>query len=279
MRVAHEAPLEIIKTVSASTDYDYALVHLFDEIPAYYNHFVDAKKQGRYIILDNSIFELGTAFNSDGFAAWVQQLKPNAYIVPDVLEEIEGTIKNFKEWKEKYNTLKGCKIGVVQGKTEQEIVDCYKFMAVEADIIAISFDYSWYEEIYPNEETKYHSWMKGRQHLIDLLIEEKAINYNKPHHLLGCGLPQEFAYYKDDKYSFIDTIDTSNPVVHGMAGIEYELKDGNFGLESKESVKLFELMEKRVDNLDKVFYNIMKFRANIDEEMDNVIQQLGQRAS
>ena len=275
MRVAHEAPLEIIKQVSKVTDYDYALVHLFEENKTYYNHFIDAKKAGRYIILDNSIFELGTAFDADSFAAWTRALKPNAYIVPDVLEDINGTIANWNDWMSKYEDLKGSKIGVVQGKTEQEIVDCYKFMAKEADIIAISFDYSWFEEVFPDEITKYHSWMKGRKYLLDLLIEEKAINYSKPHHLLGCGLPQEVAQYKSKAYDFIDTIDTSNPVIHGMAGIDYEEVDGVFGLENKESVKLFELMEEPVDNTAKVFYNIMKFRANIDEEMGSVVQQLG----
>ena len=282
MRVAHEAPLEIIKQVSKVTDYDYALVHLFEDNKTYYNHFMDAKKAGRYIIIDNSIFELGTAFNADDFAAWCKQLKPSAYIVPDVLEDIDGTIANWNSWMASinnrlgpYEDLQGSKIGVVQGKTEQEIVDCYKFMANEADIIAISFDYSWFEEVYPDEKTKYHSWMKGRKYLLDLLIEEKAINYNKPHHLLGCGLPQEFALYKGKEYDFIDTIDTSNPVVHGMMNIDYEETDGVFGLETKESIKLFELMEEPVENPSKVFYNIMKFRANIDEEMGSVVQQLG----
>jgi hypothetical protein len=278
VRVAHEAPLSIIRRVGQMTDYDYALVHLFEESSSYYNYFVDALKKDRYVILDNSIFELGTAFDSDAFAQWVKALKPSAYIVPDVLEDIDGTIKNWVSWQKKYKDLRGNKIGVVQGKTEQEIVDCYKFMVAEADVVAISFDYSWYEKEFPNEQSKYHSWMKGRQRLIDLLIEEKLVNYNKPHHLLGCGLPQEFAHYKDEKYSFIDTIDTSNPVIHGLKGIDYEEVDGVFELQTKESTKMFTLLDEEVENLDKVVYNIMKFRANINEEMGSVIQQLGQRA-
>lgn len=198
--------------------------------------------------------------------------------MPDVLEDIDGTIKNWINWKKKYNDLRGNKIGVVQGKTEQEIVDCYKFFIAEADVVAISFDYSWYEKEFPNEKNKYYSWMKGRQRLIDILIDEKLVNYNKPHHLLGCGLPQEFAYYKDEKYSFIDTIDTSNPIIHGIKGIDYEEVDGVFELQTKESTKMFTLLDEEVENLDKVVYNIMKFRANINEEMGSVVQQLGQRA-
>ena len=197
----------------------------------------------------------------------------------EVLEDIDGTISNWKDWQKNYSDLRGNKIGVVQGKTEQEIVDCYKYMAQEADVVAISFDYSWYEKCFPAEQNKFFSWMKGRQYLIDLLIDEKLINYDKPHHLLGCGLPQEFAHYKGEKYDFIDSLDTSNPVVHGMAGIEYKENDGVFYLEDKSDTKLFTLMNEDVENLDKVFYNIMKFRANIDDEMGSVVQQLGKRVS
>ena len=262
MRIAHEAPLDIIKRVSVSTDYDYALVHLFDEIPQYYNHFVDCIKKGRYVILDNYIFELGTAFDSEEFAAWVRALKPSAYIVPDVLEDMNGTINNFDNWLNTYQDVKGLKIGVVQGKTWKDIVECYNYMNKNADIIAISFDYSYYEELFPDEKNKYVSWMKGRRKLLHDMLEEKIINTNKPHHLLGAGLPQEFVAYKE--YDWIDTIDTSNPVVHGMKGIKYaELEDGVFGLEDKESVKLYTLMQEPVENLQDIFYNMLKFRQNI----------------
>lgn len=263
MRVAHEAPLSIIRKVQTYTDYDYALVHLFDESQEYYNFFKDAVNRGRYVILDNSIFELGTAFDMYHFARYVEELKPGAYIVPDVLEDAQGTMDNFSEWKSKYNDLPGKKIGVVQGKDWNELQLCYQYMNQHADIIAISFDYSWYESEFPDEPTKYHSWMRGRQYLLGTMFESGTINTTKPHHLLGAGLPQEFAYYKN--WQWIDTIDTSNPVVHGIKGIRYErLPEYDlYGLETKESVKLFTMMEEDVANEQDIFYNIQKFKHNI----------------
>jgi len=263
MRIAHEAPLSIFKRVQTLTDYDYALVHLFDESPEYYQLFKDAVKKGRYVILDNSIFELGKAFDTDKFAEYVRELKPSAYIIPDSLEDMAGTIANFLDWEEFYGTMPGKKIGVVQGKNFDEIVKCYNFMSEHADIIAISFDYSFFQEQYPNQPTKYHSWMLGRIKLLSDLKAQLVINENKPHHLLGCGLPQEFAAYKS--YKWIDTIDTSNPVVHGMAGIKYK-KDNEtdiFGLDLKLSTKLFTMLNDEVANLDDVVYNINSFRANL----------------
>ena len=115
--------------------------------------------------------------------------------------------------------------------------------------------------------------------LLGDLLKHGIINKDKPHHLLGCALPQEFSFYKHSDYDWLYSLDTSNPVVHGMAGIEYKEKDGVFYLEDKSDTKLFTLMNEDVENLDKVFYNIMKFRANIDDEMGSVVQQLGKRVS
>lgn len=263
MRIAHEAPLSIIKDVQEVTDYDYALVHLFDESQDYYNFFKEAVAKDRYVILDNSIFELGTAFDTDEFARRIIDLKPSAYIVPDVLEDKDKTIDNFKIWLEKYNDLPGLKIGVVQGKNLHDIIECYDYMKIHADVIAISFDYSYYRVRFPNEKTKYHSWMKGRQSLLLDMFRGGSIDTSKPHHLLGASLPQEFAMYKN--WSWIDTIDTSNPVVHGIKGIKYEKLEhyGLYGLEDKESTKLFTLLDEDVENMDTVLYNINKFRSNL----------------
>jgi hypothetical protein len=96
--------------------------------------------------------------------------------------------------------------------------------------------------------------MLGRVKLLGDLLRDGVINEDKPHHLLGCGLPQEFAFYKD--YKWIYSLDTSNPVVHGIKGVEYR----EDGLWSKESQKLFELINHKVEDINTILYNIHKFR-------------------
>ena len=39
-------------------DYDYALVHLFETHPKYYEFFEESLLRGREVYLDNSLFEL-----------------------------------------------------------------------------------------------------------------------------------------------------------------------------------------------------------------------------
>ena len=260
IKIAHEAPLEIFNDIQSLTDYDYALVHLFEENEEYWKKFKEAASKGREIILDNSIFELEEAFDAEKFDKWVNKLKPTWYIVPDALEDTDRTIMQMEDWNDKGLGYKGSgKIGVVQGKTYDEIVDCYNYMNKEADVdmIAISFDYSYYTKSVPHAN-KYVSWMLGRVKLLGDLLKDGVINKDKPHHLLGCGLPQEFSFYRHSDYDWIYSLDTSNPVVHGIKGIEYGVE----GLWSKESQKLHELMNSKIsiEQFTTIKDNIFNFR-------------------
>ena len=102
IKIAHESPKSIFDDVQKVTDYDYALVHLLEEDEQYLKHFQQAIKKGREVILDNSIFELEEAFDAEKFKYWVDDLRPSWYIVPDVLEDAEGTINKMSDWNRKY---------------------------------------------------------------------------------------------------------------------------------------------------------------------------------
>lgn len=263
IRIAHEAPMSIFDKVQKLTDYDYCLVHLMDELPEYKELFFKAKEQGREIILDNSIFELGKSFNNKKYHHWVTELEPTWYIIPDVLEDCDRTIDKAKRWLSKYPDIKSKSIGVVQGKTYEEIVKCYKYMVevAKVDKVAISFDYSYYLNTYENlGENKYERFTIGRACLIDQMIEDGVIDYSVPIHLLGCGLPQEGAFYKEDpeRYFFIDSVDTSNPVVHGIKNVQYT----KYGLKDKESQKLFTMINYQLNPQiwDLIEYNTKAFK-------------------
>lgn len=258
MRVAHESPLEIFDLVQEQTDYDYALVHLFETNETYLNKFKEAVAKGRHVILDNSLFELETPFDPVRFAYWINELKPTEYIIPDALEDSYTTINNLNEWLDLHkDNVEGKTIGVVQGNSYDDLVWCYKELEPKVDKVAISFDYSWMLPVKAETSPlRCMLYMIGRQELIKQLVADGVINEDKPHHLLGCFLPQEFKAYKD--YKWIDTIDTSNPVVHGINNIRYN----DNGLDNKVKTKLIEYMDSELtlSQVDDIFYNIRKFR-------------------
>jgi hypothetical protein len=251
MKISHECPIALLEDSRKFNDYSYALVHLLDQYPKYYEFFKQEKLRGRHILLDNSIFELGVSFESDKFPDKILEIQPTEYIVPDVLEDMEATIRNFEQWLKTYNHLPGRKIGVVQGKNFDELSKCYAYMAQYADKIAISFDYSAYfglgSTLYTTNQSdqsiKLDLFETGRQRFIDILVNEGKWS-PKPHHLLGAARPREFKHYVSRNID-IDTIDTSNPVVNGLLGIEY---DHQHGVLDKPSIKLADLIDTQVDD-------------------------------
>ncbi len=256
MYISHESPLCMLEESRQYNDYDYALVHLFEKYPEYYQFFKDSVKLGRQVLLDNSIFELKEAFDSEKFAVYIKELLPSFYIVPDVLEDGYATISKFTDFTEKYTDLPGLKIGAIQGSSYDEIVDCYQFMSVFADYIAISFDFSYYI-LTGKGKTKLERYCDGRERLIRQLISDGIWNHRKPHHLLGNSLPQEMKRYKDIKS--IRSVDTSNPIVSGIKGLRY---NGDLGLQTKPSCMLADLIDHDVtdDEIENILYNVNQFK-------------------
>ena len=262
MKISHESPLCLLDQSRDYNDYDYALVHLFETEPTYLQFFKNSLAQGRTVLLDNSIFELGTAFDPDEYAYWIKELKPTEYIIPDVLEDTLGTMDNALDWKEKYSDLPGKTIGVVQGKSYADLVQCYDYLdnIIGVDKIAISFDYSYYLEVCPHPN-KWMGYALGRVQTLTRLLNDGIINTKKPHHLLGCALPIEFLFYRKD-FKWLESVDTSNPIVHAILGFGYEPG----GLDSKKSIKLIELLntpEPSVATMHTIRHNIQYFRSYV----------------
>ncbi len=264
IKVSHEVPISLLEKSRSFNDYDYALVHLFEEHPEYYAFFEESLKMGREVILDNSIFELGTAFDTERFVYWIEKLKPTYYIIPDALEDSRNTLINAKEFLDNHKDLPGTPIVVAQGETYEDLVHCYKFLDKKYNFpfLALSFDYSFFHEIAKGMvlevENKYQGMMLGRQFVLEKMLREGVINTSKPHHLLGNSLPQEGLGYQQKKYDWIKSVDSSNPIVHGIKGIRYK----EFGLSNKESIKLADLIDHKVTDweLEDIHFNVTKYK-------------------
>lgn len=255
MRISHEVPISLLKESRKFNDYSYCLVHLLDEYPEYKDFYKEEIKLGRSVLLDNSLFELETLFDGDIFAQKIVEMKPTEYIIPDSLEDINETINSFNNFISAYD-VPGIKIGVVQGKTLDEVIECYKFMSDKADKIAISFDYSLYNNLI-NSDDKLVNWCEGRKWLVHYLYDNNIWNTKKPHHLLGCSLAREFL---DPLYNkLVDSVDTSNPIVTAIKGLKYNDIEG---LAEKPSIKLMNLITHKLsdDQKELLDYNVSSFR-------------------
>ena len=262
MKVSHEVPRCLLTSSPEFNDYDYALPHLFDKDEEYLQYFKDAKKAGRYIIMDNSLHELGEAYNHDRLKYWIKELEPNEFIVPDVWMNCGATAAQAKYWKQ-FKYPKNTKItAVIQGEDKNQAYLCANLLQnLGYKKLCVSYGATWYNDFFPHTNPDMGKAL-GRVWFVQGLLnlpQMKDIKF----HLLGCSIPQEFGWY--DAHPQIESIDTSNPVMAALEGTWYN----DNGLTTKPKANMndyFDIDFSKLDYLN-VVHNTNKFREinNIDK--------------
>jgi hypothetical protein len=256
IKVSHEVPFCLLEKSRGFNDYDYCLPHLMDENEEYRNFFYESKKLDRYIVMDNSLHELGEAYNSDRLLYWINEIKPNEFIVPDVWEDYAASVRNAKLWSQVELPEGVMKVAVVQAKSYHEAVLCtqsYKDFGYRK--IAYSYGASYYNEICPHPNKDLGKAI-GRFTIISQLVRDKILTDTDKAHLLGTASPIEFGMYKN--IECIESIDTSNPVMAAIGEMPYT----SLGLSVKPLANMnkYQDISREFVNEDLVEYNVEKFR-------------------
>ena len=169
--------------------------------------------------MDNSLHELGEAYDHKRLLHWVNEIKPDEFIIPDVWEDIVGSIENADTWSE-YEFPEGVeKVAVVQAKSLHEAIECtraYKRLGYKK--IAYSYGASYYNDICPHPNKDLGKAL-GRISVISTLHNQGFLTDDDRVHLLGCSVPQEFGWYEG--INCVESIDTSNPVMATLDGSKY----------------------------------------------------------
>jgi len=254
IKVSHEVPLALLDRSLEFNDYDYCLPHLLDKEEQYKQFFYKSKALGRYIIMDNSLHELGTAYDTKRLMYWINELKPNEFIVPDVWEDKTRSIVNAREWSKVELPEGVTKVAVVQAASYYEAVECYQtYKDLGYKKIAFSYGASYYNDVCPHPNPNFGKAL-GRIQTITKMHSIGIISKFDRVHLLGCALPQEFNWYYG--MHFIESIDTSNPIMATVEGTHYSM----YGLKHKPTVKIDEAMHKEYLTEGRLNNNILKFR-------------------
>ena len=145
MKVSHEVPLALLEMSKSFNDYDYCLPHLLDKYEEYKKYFQWAKENNRYIIMDNSLHELGHAYDTDRLMYWINELQPDEFIVPDVWQDTNASIVNARKWAQIKLPKGVTKVAVVQA---QNFLDAVLFYQTYKDLgykkIAFSYGAEYY---------------------------------------------------------------------------------------------------------------------------------------
>ena len=257
MKVSHELPLGLMHYGYEWNDYDYCLPHLVDQYDQYRLYFQKAKADGRFIIMDNGLFE-GVEHTTEDLLDKINLIRPNIFIVPDAWNDHALTLVNAKSWMNNYkpNLPEEVELmAVCQGKTISDLIATYQIL-LDLGYKHIAFNHSSiaYQEMYP-ENKGLKASMYGRMEFIRRLVTTNTIDKSAYHHLLGASLPQEYMVYGD--WDFIKSGDTSNPILVGAEGVRYD--DG--GIDWKPKEKLEHYFEKDLSGkIDDIIFNVQKFK-------------------
>jgi hypothetical protein len=257
MKVSHELPLGLMHYGYEWNDYDYMLPHLIDKYLQYRIYFQKASLDGRFIIMDNGLFE-GIEHTTEDLIEKINLIIPDVFIVPDAWNDSATTIRNAKEWINNhiYKLPEGVNLmAVCQGESLGELIVTYQTL-LDLGYTHIAFNHSSaaYQTMYPNLDPL-KAQMYGRMEFIRRLVAENIINRRAYHHLLGCSLPQEFMSYKN--WPFIQSVDTSNPILVGAEGVRY----GEGGIDWKPKEKLEFYLEKDLEGkIEDIIFNVQKFK-------------------
>jgi hypothetical protein len=235
-----------------------------DKYEQYKLFFLKARKDDRFIIMDNGLFE-GVTHTTQDLLSKIELLQPNIFIVPDAWNDSTVTLRNAKSWMTNYKQglPEGVELmAVVQGKTFGDLIITYQSL-VDLGYKHIAFNHS--SKAYQTLGTgasPVHKQMLGRNYIINKLMEMNIIMKSYYHHLLGCSLPQELKMY-DNKifnYKFINSIDTSNPIIVGAINNRYE----HYGFPFKPEQKIEDIFEKDLsEQLKDITFNVNKFKSFI----------------
>jgi hypothetical protein len=256
VKVSHEVPFCLLEKSREFNDFDYLLPHLMDENEEYRNFFYESKKIGRYIVMDNSLHELGEAYNTERLLHWIEEIKPNEFIVPDVWEDKTASIRNAKQWAQVELPDGVMKVAVVQAKSMHEALLCtiaYKDFGYEK--IAYSYGASYYNDICPHPNQDLGKAI-GRFIVISSLYEQNILTKFDRVHLLGTASPIEFGMYKN--IECIESIDTSNPIMAAIGEMPYT----RMGLQSKPLANMNNFQDINLEDLnqDLIDWNVKMFR-------------------
>lgn len=250
MKITHEFPLcyYLNGTAEKLTDYTYCLIHRYLDNKDYKRYMKDQVAKGRIVYLDNSLYELGLAWNSEGYAKIIKELKPTYYMLPDVFSGgLENKNSQF-DFLARYGNLPSNPIAIPHAKTLTELgMQTASFCKElpEDVMIAIPFGDSSFKNLnnevgYFNKEDVPYEPLRMALNRKMFLKTNHFLLKNRKLHLLGCKSLAEFGSWNSNfNKENIVSLDTSHPVALTLEGPCNYYKWGFFNPEKNIKMPMY----------------------------------------
>lgn len=186
MKLAFITTTNSLDIISSLGDIEFCLAPYAVKDEKYKEYFINAKKQGRHIIIDNGIAE-DIIIPTKTYVQTAINMEVSEIIIPDKIGDYLRS-KRMRELflKQYYPMLKekGIKIqGVVQGDNLAEYWLSFKELNEDKRIDVIGIPFRMNYASFSNVQTKEENCMLNRI----MFIEGLGLRTNKEIHLLGCN--------------------------------------------------------------------------------------------
>ena len=184
IKVSHELPLCLLNKSEEWNDYEFCLPTYWFKSDQYKQHFLNTKKEKRFIIADNGLFE-GDLFTEKQLIEFVNELQPDIFVIPDVWNDAFQSYRNAKYWQNvvSHYLPKKTKLMAVIQCTDYAIGSSLYQEYIDLGIRHIAFNHSStaYQKFFPHKNLSV-SKMMGRIYYISQLLEKDIINPNVHRH-------------------------------------------------------------------------------------------------
>lgn len=242
--------LFLLKSFDLNHQIHLLLAHQTLKDKNYVDFYLERKKQGDYIVLDNSAFEFGEAMTAGFLKKTIHLIRPHEFVLPDVLFDKHQTIKRSADFAKNLSSISMNYMGVVQGNTLEEWLSCYDYFSNSDQIYSIGLGAIYSPRTVFNN--KLSDFVSGREFLISKLQQNKLLNTNKPHHLLGLGDSGHLEINKLSKYKWIRSCDSSAAYIQAKHGVK--IIAGQEYSKIKNKINLNDKIDQK--DVDMIIYNM-----------------------
>lgn len=240
MKINCELPNDMLSVNAYLNEYDFVLFHLYSTDKTYREYYQGMRRYrpNRLMILDNSAYEFfikGDVLDEHGYLTAIRELKPDIFLLPDVLMDKLATQSNVTKfmslWRQDSNHV-SCPMAVLQGNSPEELIDCAEqYKESQYNNIAIPFHNSFFID-YSRIESEENNHLRNEWRAITGKIgrddeyalgrvmfvrdNQETLSKFQHVHLLGSHNPLEKRFEKE--FRFVKTMDTGYPVKCAIAG-------------------------------------------------------------
>ena len=224
------APTNYLQYVGCSRTH-LVLAHLVHTNKQYADFYLKLSKQGHFIMMDNSAYELKVPFSPEKLIRLGSVCGADAIVLPDYpfqhsSKTLEAAVKFIPQFKDA-----GFKTFFVPQSERGDLndyIEAYTWASQNPDIDIIGCSILGMPNALPNVDPSY-----ARVVLTQMLIDRELFNFDKHHHYLGLNAGPALEIPSLLRMGALTTLDSSGPIWAAIVGHAYTTEADSYQTVSK----------------------------------------------